>query len=57
MSLRSTSDARIHLGRSIAKISESLGGSGGGHRKAAGCRVPVSKADEMLEALARKVKA
>jgi nanoRNase/pAp phosphatase (c-di-AMP/oligoRNAs hydrolase) len=57
VSLRSTSDARIHLGRSIAKISERLGGSGGGHRKAAGCRVPVSKADEMLEALARKVKA
>ena len=56
VSLRSTSDARIHLGRTIARISEPLGGSGGGHRKAAGCRIPVSSADEMIEALAKKVR-
>ncbi len=55
VSLRSTSDARVHLGTTISKISGRLGGSGGGHRKAAGCRVPVSRADEMIEALVRKV--
>ena len=55
VSLRSTSDAHIHLGTTIGKISARLGGSGGGHRKAAGCRVPVSKADEMLKALAKKI--
>lgn len=55
VSLRSTSEAKLHLGVTIGKIAESLGGSGGGHRKAAGCRVPVSKADEMIEALAKKV--
>ena len=55
VSLRSTSEAKIHLGRSIAKISGKLGGSGGGHRKAAGCRVPADKADDMIEALAKKV--
>jgi single-stranded DNA-specific DHH superfamily exonuclease len=55
VSLRSTSDAKLHLGRTIAKISERLGGSGGGHRKAAGCRIPVSEAHEMLKALAAKV--
>jgi RecJ-like exonuclease len=55
VSLRSTSEGRVHLGRTIARISERLGGSGGGHRKAAGCRVPASKVDEMLEALAKKV--
>jgi single-stranded DNA-specific DHH superfamily exonuclease len=55
VSLRSTSDARIHLGTTIGKIAARLGGSGGGHRKAAGCRVPVSKTDEMLKALAKKV--
>jgi RecJ-like exonuclease len=55
VSIRSTSDGKVHLGRAIAKISARLGGSGGGHRKAAGCRVPVSKIDEMLNALAKKV--
>jgi len=55
VSLRSTSECRVHLGRTIAKIAARLGGSGGGHRKAAGCRVPISKADQMLDALAKKV--
>jgi len=55
VSLRSTSEARLHLGTTIARISERLGGSGGGHRKAAGCRIPISKADEMIDALAKKV--
>jgi DHHA1 domain len=55
VSLRSTSESRVHLGRAIAKISARLGGSGGGHRKAAGCRVPAGRSQEMLRLLARKV--
>ncbi|QQG49110.1 MAG: hypothetical protein HY247_02005 [archaeon] len=55
VSLRSTSVSRVHLGRTIARIAASLGGSGGGHRKAAGCRVPVSGAKELLKALSKKV--
>jgi len=55
VSLRSTSECRVHLGRTIGKIASRLGGSGGGHKKAAGCRVPVSGAVEMLDALAKKV--
>ena len=55
VSLRSTSEARLHLGTTIDRISSRLGGSGGGHRKAAGCRIPVSEAGEMLKALAAKV--
>ena len=55
VSLRSTSEGRIHLGTTIGRISARLGGSGGGHRKAAGCRIPVSEAGEMLKALAAKV--
>ena len=55
VSLRSTSECRIHLGRTIGMIASRLGGSGGGHKKAAGCRVPVSRAGEMLDALAKKV--
>jgi len=55
VSLRSTSEARIHLGTTIGRISARLGGSGGGHRKAAGCRIPVSEANKMLKELAAKV--
>jgi DHHA1 domain len=55
VSLRSTSESRIHLGRTISKVAARLGGSGGGHRKAAGCRVPVTRAEEMLDALSRKI--
>jgi len=55
VSLRSTSECRVHLGRTIDKIASRLGGNGGGHRKAAGCRVPVSRVDEMLAELSRKI--
>jgi RecJ-like exonuclease len=55
VSLRSTSEARAHLGATIGKVAARLGGSGGGHRRAAGCRVPVARADDMLDALAKKL--
>ena len=55
VSLRGTSECRVHLGRTISKVAARLGGSGGGHRKAAGCRVPARKSDEMIRALARVV--
>ena len=55
VSLRGTSRSRVHLGTTIAKVVAPLGGSGGGHRKAAGCRVPVARAEEMLRALAKRV--
>ena len=54
VSLRSTSQARMHLGTTIGRISARFGGSGGGHRRAAGCRIPVTAAEEMLKALAAK---
>lgn len=55
VSLRSTSECRIHLGQTIGRIAEALGGSGGGHRKAAGCRIPVPRMREMIDALAKKI--
>jgi RecJ-like exonuclease len=55
VSARGTSEVKVHLGRTIAKIAARLGGSGGGHKKAAGCRVPVAKSDDLLRALAKKV--
>ena len=55
VSLRGTSESKVHLGRLIGRVAEKLGGSGGGHRRAAGCRIPSSRADEMIGALAKKV--
>ena len=55
VSLRSTSECRIHLGRAVDKIAAGLGGNGGGHRKAAGCSIPVSEAETLLTALSKKV--
>lgn len=55
VSLRSTSECRVHLGRTISRVASRLGGSGGGHSKAAGCRIPVEMADKMIEAVARVV--
>jgi RecJ-like exonuclease len=55
VSLRGTSECRVHLGKTIGRISYRLGGSGGGHRKAAGCRIPVARMQEMLEELAERV--
>jgi RecJ-like exonuclease len=55
VSLRGTSECRIHLGKTIARIAQKLGGSGGGHRKAAGCRIPAGTADSMLSQLAKLV--
>jgi len=55
VSLRSTSECRVHLGMTIAKIAAELGGGGGGHKKAAGCRIPSGRAQEMLKQLAAVV--
>ena len=54
VSLRSVNASEIHLGQTIGKIAAQLGGSGGGHKKAAGCRIPTSRADEMIDALAKE---
>jgi len=55
VSLRSTSECKIHLGRTIDRIANRLGGKGGGHRNAAGCSLPASKAKTMLSELSTKV--
>ncbi len=55
VSLRCTSECKVHLGRTIDAVANKLGGNGGGHKMAAGCRIPASKVDEMLEALAKRV--
>jgi len=55
VSLRGTSGCRVHLGQTAGKVAKSLGGSGGGHALAAGCRVPVEKMPALLERLSELV--
>jgi RecJ-like exonuclease len=55
VSLRSTGDCRVHLGKVIGGIAASLGGSGGGHRKAAGCRIPTGAMRKMLAQLSKEL--
>jgi RecJ-like exonuclease len=55
VSLRCTTECKAHLGRVIEVISSQLGGSGGGHRKAAGCRIPTRAMQQMLDKLKLKV--
>jgi len=54
MSLRTTSDT-IDLNRILIEITPAFGGSGGGHPKAAGARVPEGRWREFLVALNRAV--
>ncbi len=48
VSLRGTSDCRVHLGRTIGKLVQKYGGSGGGHKLAAGCRIPKGNMHSLL---------
>ena len=41
MSLRCTSECKVHLGQTISEIAGRHGGNGGGHARAAGCTVPL----------------
>jgi nanoRNase/pAp phosphatase (c-di-AMP/oligoRNAs hydrolase) len=52
VSLRSTSESRIHLGKEIGSIAQRHGGSGGGHERAAGCSVPSKEFPAVLSELA-----
>ncbi|MDG6988415.1 MAG: DHH family phosphoesterase [Nitrososphaerota archaeon] len=49
--LRGTSSCKAHLGKAISEVAARYGGSGGGHRLAAGGLLPVSSAEDSLKAL------
>ncbi|HME18210.1 MAG TPA: DHHA1 domain-containing protein [Nitrososphaerales archaeon] len=55
VSLRCTSECKVHLGKAIGRIASEMGGSGGGHRKAAGCRIPVDRMERMLAQLSEEL--
>ncbi|MEM4311062.1 MAG: DHH family phosphoesterase [Nitrososphaerales archaeon] len=51
VSLRASYSYKKHLGKIVDKLAKSLGGSGGGHAKASGCRINENKLGEFLERL------
>ncbi len=51
VSFRGTSDVRIHLGKAIGEIANRYGGTGGGHKLAAGCSVPKRSIMDTLKEL------
>jgi RecJ-like exonuclease len=55
VSLRSTSECKVHLGKTVGKIASELGGNGGGHAKAAGARIPKSNMQRLLDDLSEIV--
>jgi RecJ-like exonuclease len=55
VSLRGTSQCKVHLGQMIATLAAKFGGNGGGHKLAAGCRIPREKIDALLQEIDRLV--
>jgi RecJ-like exonuclease len=55
LSIRGSAECKIHLGRLVNEIASSLGGSGGGHDRAAGAVVPKERLEEFIKTLDGKV--
>jgi oligoribonuclease NrnB/cAMP/cGMP phosphodiesterase (DHH superfamily) len=55
VSFRGTSDCKVHLGRVVGRLAEKYGGGGGGHKLAAGCRIPRGKIVSLLKDLNRRL--
>jgi len=55
VSLRSTTESKIHLGKEVGVIAQKHGGSGGGHERAAGCSVPSTEVQGLLADLEKRL--
>jgi single-stranded-DNA-specific exonuclease len=51
ISIRGSKDCKVHLGRLVNDIASGIGGSGGGHNKAAGAVIPKGKIEEFIRLL------
>jgi RecJ-like exonuclease len=49
ISLRGSYDFNGNLGKIVSQVSEMIGGAGGGHKKAAGARIPDDKIKDFLD--------
>jgi RecJ-like exonuclease len=55
VSIRGSADCKVHLGRLTNDIASELGGSGGGHDRAAGAVIPKANLQEFIETLNKKI--
>ena len=55
VSIRGSSDCKVHLGRLTNEIASELGGSGGGHDKACGAVIPKDRLDEFIKVLDSRI--
>lgn len=51
LSIRGASSSKVDLGKKASKLAKRLGGTGGGHRKSSGARIPTPKLMEFIHAL------
>ncbi|MFQ6135377.1 MAG: DHHA1 domain-containing protein, partial [Nitrososphaerales archaeon] len=49
VSLRGSYDSKVDLGRIVSQVTEMIGGSGGGHKKACGARIPRQVLKDFLD--------
>jgi single-stranded-DNA-specific exonuclease len=55
VSIRGSADCKLHLGRLTNDIASELGGSGGGHDRAAGAVIPKANLQKFIETLNKKI--
>ena len=55
VSIRGSADCKVHLGRLTNDIASELGGSGGGHDRAAGAVIPKANLQKFIETLNKKI--
>lgn len=54
LSIRGSSSLKVDLGRRVSKLAKKYGGTGGGHRKASGARIPTPKLMDFIQELSKK---
>jgi single-stranded-DNA-specific exonuclease len=55
VSIRGSTNCKVHLGRLTNEIASELGGSGGGHSRACGAVIPKHKLREFIKALDNRI--
>jgi single-stranded-DNA-specific exonuclease len=55
ISIRGSTDCKVHLGRLTNDIASELGGSGGGHERACGAIIPKANLQKFIETLDQKI--
>jgi RecJ-like exonuclease len=54
LAIRGAVTSRMNLGKKVSKLAKRFGGTGGGHKKSSGARIPTSKLMEFMHALSNK---